>query len=369
MTRILFVLCAVCFVMFGGGSVHAENGFRKAAFIRPNVSDRFWDVTEDAMRAACRDLGVELDVHRIDQDAFRIVQKAQQLADAPDKPDVVFFEAWSVSTLQTIRILDEAGIDSFTFNTVFDDKTMARVGGPREKYKHWIGSIHPDDYEAGKIIAERLYQEAQARGLLSRNKVQFLAIEGEKRVSPSGIRLAGLRGVIEAHKDARLLDTKEGYWGKDEAQKAALSLLREHAGVNVIWAVNDSTAMGAVEALEEAGFMPGKDVLVAGIDWVPEVFDYIRGGRIQFSLGGHFMEGAWAVVLAYDYKNGHDFAPEEGVDITSPWYVIDQGNAGLYADKLEHMDFDHIDFKALSKVHNPALQAYDFNVLALIQEP
>ena len=34
----------------------------------------------------------------------------------------------------------------------------------------------------------------------------------------------------------------------------------------------------------------------------------LRKGDQHVSIGGHFMEGAWAVVLIYDYLKGSDFA-------------------------------------------------------------
>ena len=36
----------------------------------------------------------------------------------------------------------------------------------------------------------------------------------------------------------------------------------------------------------------------------------LRSGRLAALAGGHFMSGAWVLVMLYDYHHGHDFADE-----------------------------------------------------------
>jgi ABC-type sugar transport system substrate-binding protein len=53
-------------------------------------------------------------------------------------------------------------------------------------------------------------------------------------------------------------------------------MLVANPDIDGVWTANDDMAMGAIQALKEAG-LSGK-VLVSGCDGIPEMFDAIKGG-------------------------------------------------------------------------------------------
>ena len=53
-------------------------------------------------------------------------------------------------------------------------------------------------------------------------------------------------------------------------------MLVAHPDIDGVWSANDEMAMGAIQALKEAG-LAGK-VLVSGTDGIPEIFDAIKEG-------------------------------------------------------------------------------------------
>jgi galactofuranose transport system substrate-binding protein len=60
----------------------------------------------------------------------------------------------------------------------------------------------------------------------------------------------------------------------------AEALLQAHPDANVVYAHNDEMAMGAIAALEAAGKVPGKDVLVLSIDGGKEAVQAVVDGKI-----------------------------------------------------------------------------------------
>ncbi len=48
----------------------------------------------------------------------------------------------------------------------------------------------------------------------------------------------------------------------------------------VIFCNNDAMANGALEAIEEAGMVPGKDISLVGVDALQETVEYIKEGKI-----------------------------------------------------------------------------------------
>ena len=89
-----------------------------------------------------------------------------------------------------------------------------------------------------------------------------------------------------------------------------------------LWAANDPMALGAITALREAGYKPGVDVVVGGLNWSQGGVERVLKGEMIVTHGGHFLGGAWAMVVLRDYHDGRDFA-EEDVRLQFPMGAID----------------------------------------------
>ena len=129
-----------------------------------------------------------------------------------------------------------------------------------------------------------------------------------------------------------------------------------------LWAANDPMALGAIDAIEAKGRVPGRDILVGGVDWTTDGLDAIRDGKLELSAGGHFMEGAWALILMHDWRHGVDFvgADGKGASRWSPMKVIGREELDAYRGLTSPDAWARIDFRKLSRVHNPALETYAF---------
>ena len=51
--------------------------------------------------------------------------------------------------------------------------------------------------------------------------------------------------------------------------------------VDVIFSHNDDMALGAIQALEEAGIQPGRDVKIISVDGIGEALDALQKGKIN----------------------------------------------------------------------------------------
>ncbi len=134
----------------------------------------------------------------------------------------------------------------------------------------------------------------------------------------------------------------------------------------VIWAAGDTMAQGVITAIEDAKKVPGKDILTAGVDWDETALTAIKNGKLEADAGGHFMEGAWAVVVVHDYMAGIDFAKDGSPSLASRMGMLTADNLAKYTKKFGTQDFEQIDFKKLSKKENPKLKAYDFDMTKLL---
>ncbi|MFY0582526.1 substrate-binding domain-containing protein [Cystobacter fuscus] len=219
----------------------------------------------------------------------------------------------------------------------------------------------PDDVGAGERLVRMLVDAAHARGRSSpEGPVRLIAIEGQLGDTSAKQRRLGLRQALSGAKDVELLQGVTAARRREESQRKTLLLLRRYPELQAVWAANDDLALGAARALEEAGRHPGEDVLVGGIDWTPEALEAVREGRLVTSLGGHFLEGAWALVLLYDHHRGRDFASER-LDWRTAFLPATRANAAGYLEVLARPDWEAFDFRAFSKAANPRLRHYAFS--------
>ena len=118
-------------------------------------------------------------------------------------------------------------------------------------------------------------------------------------------------------------------------------------------------ARGAVEAVAASGRTPGRDVFVGGIDWAPFVPAMLRDGRLHASVGGHFMDGAWALVMLHDYHHGRDFG---SLQTASSYVLLTRDNLDAYAGFFDESRWRRVDFTRFSRALDPDLETYDFAV-------
>ncbi|ATB34643.1 hypothetical protein CYFUS_000050 [Cystobacter fuscus] len=325
-----------------------------------------------AMHAAAHDLGIELIDIDVGHWPGQILEQARQAVSGPDKPDYLITSIHRGIGARVLEVAEQAQVPVFVVNSGLALEERARFGGPREHFTWWVGQMVPDDVGAGERLVRLLIDAAQARRRsLERGPVEgpvrLIAIEGQWGDTSAKQRHLGLRQALSGEKDAELLQSVTAAWQREESRRKTFLLLRRYPELEVIWAANDDLAMGAVQALEEAGRRPGEDVQVGGIDWTPEALQAVREGKLVTSLGGHFLEGAWALVLLYDHHQGRDFASER-LDWRTAFLPATRANAAGYLEVLARPDWEAFDFRAFSKAVNPRLTHYDFSLQALFAQ-
>ena len=54
--------------------------------------------------------------------------------------------------------------------------------------------------------------------------------------------------------------------------------------INVLFAHNDDMALGAIQAMEEAGIKPGQDIKIVSIDGVRGAFEAMKDGKLNVTV-------------------------------------------------------------------------------------
>ncbi|MBF0287572.1 MAG: ABC transporter substrate-binding protein [SAR324 cluster bacterium] len=355
----LIIGVSLLFLFFANSAWGAKP---KIAWFWSSPSSGFWPMVERFISAASEDLGVDLDAYSYGENHTAIVPLVKQVLSNPStKPDAVLIHNFKTRGKDVLELCEQYKVPILVFNAGFSE--AEGVGKPREKYKYWIGLMLPDDEYAGYILAKRLIEEAKKlnkRG--NGGEIQIVALEGNRASEASNSRVRGLKKAM-AHSEFKIQQFFHSKWKEHLAQEAfELSSLR-YLEVSLYWAASDSMAIGVVKAAEKRGLIPGKDFVVGGIDLLPENQEYLKSGKLAVSVGGHYAEGAWAIILLYDYLKGYDFAPFE-----SSFFSTKMGDhqsstfaeLGDLRQKLSAENIRKINFKQFSKAYNPDLKKYNF---------
>lgn len=379
--RYFFILCLLitCF-FFAPAKASCEAAEKvldkdrmEVVFINPGKSDPsnptggFWHEVSAFMQAAADDLGINLEIVYAERNHVLMHKKAEEILNRENLPDYLVVVNEKQAAARVIAHADQKGVKTFNLLVGFYGDQAGEMGTPRVKFKNWIGGLVPDNRWAGYNLAKELIVKAKERGI-PENEIKLLPIAGDYATQATLLRDEGLGYARADYFDANFLPKIHCLWRKDKAYNLVTKFLMRDPRVNVIWAANDPMALGAIEGVKKNGKIPGKDVLVGGINWDKPALEAVKNGSLALSIGGHFMTGGWGLVMLYDYYHGHDFAGKGSPLIRKRIFsVIDENNVGRFLDKFGSRDWAKIDFRKFSKAYGGSAADYDFSMDALLQ--
>ena len=66
-------------------------------------------------------------------------------------------------------------------------------------------------------------------------------------------RVEAFKEVIKAYPNIKILASQPAMWNREKALQVTQNLLTQHPNVDAIWASDDDMALGALQAVDEAG--------------------------------------------------------------------------------------------------------------------
>lgn len=114
------------------------------------------------------------------------------------------------------------------------------------------------------------------------NHAVIAELEGSVGSAPANDRKKGFAEGISKHPGMKVVWSQSGDFTRSKGKEALEAFLKTPDGktVTAVYAHNDDMALGAVQALEEAGKVPGRDVTVVGIDGVRAAFESVAAGKM-----------------------------------------------------------------------------------------
>lgn len=176
------------------------------------------------------------------------------------------------------------------------DPSLAKPG---EDYVTFIGS---DFIQEGQRVAEWLAKNANG-------KSKIIELEGTTGSSPANDRKKGFDDAINAAGGFTILASQTGDFARDKGRQVAEALLQAHPDADIIYAHNDEMAIGAISAIEAAGKVAGKDIMVLSIDGGKEAVGLCADGKIAAVVECNPRFGPKAFETMARYAKGETIEP------------------------------------------------------------
>ncbi|UVJ39806.1 ABC transporter substrate-binding protein [Arthrobacter sp. CJ23] len=162
-------------------------------------------------------------------------------------------------------------------------------------YKTFLGS---DFVEEGKKAGAWLVEDSKSAS----DTVNIVEIQGTTGSAPANDRKAGFEEAIKANPKLKIVASQSGDFTRSGGKQVMEAFLKNNADIDVVFAHNDDEGLGAIEAIEAAGKVPGKDIKIITIDAVKDGMTALSTGKINFivecspMLGDQLMELAKKVL-------------------------------------------------------------------------
>jgi galactofuranose transport system substrate-binding protein len=143
-------------------------------------------------------------------------------------------------------------------------------------YVTFIGS---DFVEEGRRAANWVVKATGA-------KANVAELQGTPGSAPAIDRKNGFEEVISKHPDIKIVKSQSGDFTRAKGKEVMEAFLKSPDGksIDVLFAHNDDMALGAIQAMEEAGIKPGTQIKIVSIDGVRDAFKAMVEGKLNCTV-------------------------------------------------------------------------------------
>jgi len=164
---------------------------------------------------------------------------------------------------------------------ILTDRAVA-VSDP-DLYLSLIGSDFVEEgRKAGRWLLEYY---TTGEGKAAQGDINIVELQGTVGSAPANDRKKGFAEIIAADPRLKVIRSQTGDFTRAKGKEVMEAFLKaEGKKINVLYAHNDDMAIGAIQAIEEAGFKPGVDIIIISIDGVKGAFEAMMAGKLNVTV-------------------------------------------------------------------------------------
>ncbi|HEY3298790.1 MAG TPA: sugar ABC transporter substrate-binding protein [Armatimonadota bacterium] len=243
------------------------------ALIMKSLSNEFFKTMEDGAKAHHKQHASEyqLTVNGIkdELDVSKQVELVERMV-AQGVDAIVIAPADSKALVNVCKKAADAGIVVVNIDNRFDSGALKDSGltapfvGPNNR----AGAK-----KVGDVLAKKL-KPGDSVAILEGAPNSFNGVE----------RKLGFEDAMKAS-GIKVVTSQSAYWETDKANEMARNIITSHPDIKALLCANDSMALGAVRAVEEAG--KAGQIAVVGYDNIQAVNEYVKDGGILATADQH----------------------------------------------------------------------------------
>lgn len=280
-------------------SARQTEGRRKLGAVYMTLNNPFYEVVDEEIRTAVENRG---DVLISRDPALSVERQNEEIEELiADGVKLIFINPvdWQKSAA-AIEKAWRAGVPVIAIDTNVEND------------EHVASTVVSDNYLAGQQCAHHL---------IAHRRSGRVALLTHSQARSAQERIQGFLDVLADNPGFEVVASEECRGQLEIAMPVMEEMIRRHPEIDVVMALNDPAAMGAMAALRQTGRLPG--VAVYGVDGVTETKDMIKSGHMQATAGqSPRMIGRLAVEQAYRVLEGQQ--PEKLVKL--PTFLITSEN-------------------------------------------
>jgi simple sugar transport system substrate-binding protein len=162
---------------------------------------------------------------------------------------------------------------------------------------------------------------------LLNNKGSIVELEGTVGSAPAIDRKAGFHECLKSYPDMHVLTSQPADFTRAKGKAVMQEYLKSYGkGITALYAHNDDMALGAIQAIEEAGIKPGIDIKIVSVDAVRGAFEAMVAGKLNVTVECNPLLGPQLFDTALKLANG---------ETTDKWI---KSNEGIYRQDTAKQD-------------------------------
>jgi simple sugar transport system substrate-binding protein len=145
-------------------------------------------------------------------------------------------------------------------------------------YVTFMGSDFTEEgRKAGRWLVEKVKN--------TKGDVNVVELQGTVGSGPAIDRKKGFEEIIKAEPRIKIIRSQTGDFTRAKGKEVMEAFLKaEGKKINVLYAHNDDMAIGAIQAIEEAGLKPSKDIIIISVDAVKGAFEAMMAGKLDVTV-------------------------------------------------------------------------------------
>ena len=261
-------------IVLGFAQVGAESAWRTA--------------NTDSIKSAAKDAGIELKFSDGQQKQENQIKAIRSFI--AQKVDVIGLSPVVETGWDTVLMEAKAAhIPVILTDRAVDSKDTSL-------YVTFMGS---DFIEEGKRAGRWLEEFEKGKP----GPINIVELQGTVGSAPAIDRKKGFADIISTDPRMKIIRSQTGDFTLAKGKEVMEAFLKaEGKNINVLYAHNDDMALGAIQAIEEAGLKPGVDITIISIDGTKGAFEAMAAGKQNVVvecnplLGPQLMQAAKDVV-------------------------------------------------------------------------